>query len=49
VPPHLETYLTAYIEGAGLAEDSKGPLFRTIGRGTGLPTRTPFPRRTPTR
>ena len=32
---NLETYLTAYIEGAGLAEDPKGPLFRTIGRGTG--------------
>ncbi len=32
---NLETYLTAYIEGAGLADDPKGPLFRTIGRGTG--------------
>jgi site-specific recombinase XerD len=40
---NLETYLTAYIEGAGLAEDPKGPLFRTIGRGTGLLTRTPLP------
>ena len=30
---NLETYLTAYIEGAGLADDPKGPLFRTIGRG----------------
>src|SRR5580700_10900929 len=40
---HLETYLTAYIDGAGLAEDPKGPLFRTIGRGTGLLTRTPLP------
>jgi site-specific recombinase XerD len=40
----LETYLTAYIEGAGLAEDPKGPLFRTIGRDTGRPlTRTPLP------
>jgi hypothetical protein len=38
---NLETYLTANIEGAGLAEDPKGPLFRTIGRGTGLLTRTP--------
>jgi hypothetical protein len=27
---NLETYLTAYIEGPGLAEDSKGPLFRTL-------------------
>jgi site-specific recombinase XerD len=33
---HLETYLTAYIEGAGLADDPKGPLFATIGRGTAL-------------
>src|SRR5215471_13484456 len=38
---NLEAYLTAYIEGAGLVEDPKGPLFRTIGRGTGLLTRTP--------
>jgi integrase len=42
---HLETYLTAYIEGAGLGDDPKGPLFRTIGRGTGLLTRTPLPQR----
>jgi site-specific recombinase XerD len=40
---HLETYLTAYIEGAGLAGDPKGPLFRTIGRGTDKLTRTPLP------
>jgi site-specific recombinase XerD len=40
---NLETYLSAYIEGAGIAEDPKGPLFRTIGRGTGLLTRTPLP------
>jgi site-specific recombinase XerD len=41
---NLETYLTAYIEGAGLTEDPKGPLFRTIGRETGRPlTRTPLP------
>ena len=46
---NLESYLTAYIEGAGLAEDAKGPLFRTIGRGTGLLTRTSLPRPTPTR
>jgi site-specific recombinase XerD len=45
IPCHhnLETYLTAYIDGAGLAEDPRGPLFRTIGRGTGLLTRTPLP------
>jgi hypothetical protein len=35
--------LTAYIEGAGIADDPKGPLFRTIGRGTGELTRTPLP------
>jgi integrase/recombinase XerC len=28
----LEEYLAAYIEGAGLAPDPKGPLFRTFGR-----------------
>jgi integrase len=40
----LESYLTAYIEGAGLAADPKGPLFRTIGRDTGRPlTRRPLP------
>ena len=38
---NLEAYLTAYIDGAGLVEDPKGPLFRTIGRGKGRPlTRT---------
>ena len=40
---NLEAYLHAYIEGAGLADDAKGPLFRTIGRGTGKLTRTPLP------
>ena len=39
----LETYLAAYIEGAALTEDPTGPLFRTIGRGTGKLTRTPLP------
>jgi site-specific recombinase XerD len=42
---NLETYLAAYIDGAGLAGDPKGALFRTIGRGTGLLTRTPLPQR----
>jgi site-specific recombinase XerD len=42
---NLETYIAAYIEGARLADDPKGPLFRTIGRGTGLLTRTPLPQR----
>ncbi len=40
---NLEIYLHAYIEDAGLADDVKGPLFRTIGRGTGKLTRTPLP------
>ena len=40
---NLEAYLHAYIDGAGLGDDSKGPLFRTIGRGTGKLTRTPLP------
>jgi site-specific recombinase XerD len=39
----LESYLSAYIEGAGIADDPKGPLFRTIGRGTGLLTLRPLP------
>jgi integrase/recombinase XerC len=38
---NLETYLNAYIGGAGIADDPKGPLFRTIGRGTGLQDRRP--------
>jgi site-specific recombinase XerD len=37
---NLEEYLTAYLDGAGLRDDPKGPLFRTIGRGTGKLTRT---------
>jgi site-specific recombinase XerD len=40
---NLEQALTIYIDGAGLAADPKGPLFRTIGRGTGRLTRTPLP------
>ena len=32
---NLDTYLHAYIDGCGLAGDPKGPLFRTVGRGTG--------------
>ncbi len=39
----LEEYLHAYLDQAGIAGDSKGPLFRTIGRGTALLTRTPLP------
>jgi integrase len=40
---NLEQALTAYIDGADLAADPKGPLFRTIGRGTDELTRTPLP------
>jgi len=29
---NLEDYLTAYIDGCGLRDDRKGPLFRTIAR-----------------
>lgn len=39
----LEEYLHAYIDGAGLVADPKGPLFRTIGNGTDELTRTPLP------
>src|SRR6201998_3583565 len=40
---NLEEYLTAYLDGAELRSDPKGPLFRTIGRGTGQLTRTVLP------
>lgn len=45
MPAHhnLEQALHEYIDGAGLAGDPKGPLFRTIGRGTGQLTRTSLP------
>jgi integrase len=39
----LEEYLHAYIDGTGIGDDPKGPLFRTIGRGTKNLTRTPLP------
>jgi integrase len=39
----LEEYLTAYLEQTGIMTDDKGPLFRTIGRGTDQLTRTPLP------
>ena len=46
---NLETYLHAYLDGCGIADDPKGPLFRTIGRTTGqLTTHAPAPGRTPT-
>jgi integrase len=40
---NLEEYLTAYLDGTELRGDPKGPLFRTIGRGTGRLTRTTLP------
>jgi len=40
---NLEAYLHAYIDGTGIGDDPKGPLFRTIGRGTGRLTRTALP------
>jgi site-specific recombinase XerD len=40
---NLEEYLTAYLDGAGLRGDPKGPLFRTIGRGTNKLTRRVLP------
>jgi integrase/recombinase XerC len=40
---NLETYLHAYIDGCGLVTNQKGPLFRTIGRGTDALTTTPLP------
>ena len=40
---NLDAYLHAYIDDCGLAFDPKGPLFRTIGRGTGQLTETPLP------
>jgi len=45
MPAHhnLEAALSAYIDGAGLATDPEGPLFRTIGRGTNRLTRTTLP------
>ena len=39
----VEEYLIGYFAGAGLRVDPKGPLFRTIGRGTGARTRTVLP------
>jgi integrase len=39
----LEAYLHAYLEGTGIAGDVKGPLFRTIRRGTRQLSDTPLP------
>ncbi|CAA9532524.1 MAG: Site-specific recombinase XerC [uncultured Sphingomonadaceae bacterium] len=40
---NLEEYLLAYIDGCGLRDDRKGPLFRTIARGTRRLSETPLP------
>jgi integrase/recombinase XerC len=40
---NLEEYLIAYMDGCGLRDDPKAPLFRTIGRGTGQLTSRPLP------
>ena len=39
----LEAYLHAYLDSTGIAADLKGPLFRTIARGTGQLSTTPLP------
>ncbi|WP_429364438.1 tyrosine-type recombinase/integrase [Paraburkholderia sp. GAS32] len=39
----LEAYLHAYLDGTGIGEDPKGPLFRTVRRGTGQLSTTPLP------
>ena len=39
----LEIDLHAYLDGAAIRADAEGPLFRTVGRGTGRLTRTPLP------
>ncbi|MCY1434181.1 Tyrosine recombinase XerD [compost metagenome] len=39
----LEEYLHAYLEGTGIKGDLKGPLFRTIQRGTGQLSVTALP------
>jgi integrase/recombinase XerC len=43
---NLETYLHDYLEGTGIANDAKGPLFRTVARestGAGELSRRPLP------
>lgn len=40
---NLEDYLTAYLDGCDLRDDRKGPLFRTLGRGTRRLSATPLP------
>jgi hypothetical protein len=39
----FETYLHACLEGTGISDEPKGPLFRTVRRGTGQLSTTPLP------
>lgn len=39
----LEAYLRAYLDDTGIASEPKGPLLRTIARGTGQLSGTPLP------
>jgi integrase/recombinase XerD len=39
--PNLEEYLDAWIAGAGINRDKKGPLFRSMGKGDRLGERAP--------
>jgi hypothetical protein len=39
--PNLEEYLDAWIAGAGITRDKKGPLFRSMGKGDRLGERAP--------
>jgi integrase len=39
---NLEAWLHAYLEGTGIEGDRKGPLFRTIARGTGRMSQVPL-------
>jgi len=39
----LEAYLHAYLDGVGISEEAKSPLFRTIRRGTGQMSTTALP------
>lgn len=40
----LKAYLHAYLDGTGIGADPKGPLFRTVGRGTARLTCTALPK-----
>lgn len=40
---NLEQALSTYMEETGISADPQGPLFRTIGRGTGQLTHAPLP------